>query len=268
MNSKKICPKCKSEYPEDAMFCKDCGTALETISSQNPEENNAPQPVSPQSNPPRKKLSKGQIIAIVVAAAIVLLFIGSRLGRSADKIETTESPITVTETTTEYTTEAPAETTTTTTKASTIPITSTVPAKSYVDLEGIHAYYTQRIDVYPTDMGGSDSEYELVKVFFQTRDTDYDGLMMRVSDSYGGEEYYELPKGTTDAYYVNGGEDYKIEVRTFRGDPNIIHCIWSDWTTVSSTSLLSKWETRTVNSDEFADERSRMESNDYLIIGP
>lgn len=62
-----ICDSCHAEMPDGSLFCKECGTRMETI----------PQPPSAKPVKEKKKIPKKKIAICIVAILIVGLFIAS-----------------------------------------------------------------------------------------------------------------------------------------------------------------------------------------------
>lgn len=118
----KICPNCNNQLPDDAEFCRQCGTALPKEENASPDaQKPAAPPQAPVAAPEPPKKKQPLLIAIIILLCLLILaviFLAFALLSQKNESETQDSDITTTvseETTASSTTEVTTTTTVTTT---------------------------------------------------------------------------------------------------------------------------------------------------------
>ncbi|MBR0412487.1 MAG: zinc ribbon domain-containing protein [Eubacterium sp.] len=285
------CPKCGHILPAGSRFCNNCGFKIDPVNrpqnqsqrpiqpQQRPMQPQPQRPMQPQQQRPmqpqqrmpqpnyaqaqgnKKGLSAGATVGIIIGAIALLIILAIIVAAIVsipydhyydDTTTVTSFHDDTTETTTEETTET---TTETTTKKETT-------SNYKIVLNGVSSCLTEEYVVH------ADAMYEeasaAIVVTFDTKDTDYDGYQLKLTNEYSGEEkYIEVSKDVKGIYYYTQDAIPIIEARTFRGDPNIIHCTFSDWSTISSRKLIQSGSGLHMDQSAFDSEMSG-----YAMIYP
>lgn len=124
----KICPNCNNQLPDDAEFCRQCGTALPKEENASPDaQKPAAPPQAPVAAPEPPKKKQPLLTAIIILLCLLILaviFLAFALLSQKNESETQDSDITTT-VSEEATASSTTEVTTTTTVTTTVTEAST-----------------------------------------------------------------------------------------------------------------------------------------------